>query len=357
MTFSEVKTFTKLITIALIIIVFLLVFSYFLAMFLGPTLFFFTPEGVNSSTLPKRDLFPIWIFIVGFGVPVQNLGLFFLFLWSVFVICLIAAWSFRESLHEVIRKSFSRPMKKLFDNCLFAMPIVASMTYIAVVVITELQQAGGVQTGEVSLPSNPFVTFFVLSWSSLFEEIGFRVIPIGAFLIIYLFWVKRKNAVTLSLGQRLKLFLTAPLFPDKAKKIVGARTAGEFGVRGGISLGEWVMVFCTSIVFGLAHYLLGGGWEIGKVASASFVGLVMGLTYLLYGFQASILLHWFFNSYLWFFDPSTQGGLQFVSKLSPGLPPVFALTGFVIILLGWLGWLAFIILGLRKMLRANAKTG
>jgi membrane protease YdiL (CAAX protease family) len=356
MAYSELKKFTELtFLIAFIITVLLLVFSYFLATFLGPTLFFFTPEGLNTSALSERGL-PVWLFtVVGFGVPVWNVGLFFLLLWSVFAICLVAAWKSRESLHEVIRDSFSRPTKKLFDNCLFAMPVISGMMLMAVIVIESLQEAGGVPTGEPSLPENPFRVLFWLSWASLFEEVGFRVVPIGAFLIIYLFWVGRKKAVALSWGQRLKLFLTAPLFPDEAKKMVGVRTVGDFGVRGGISLGEWIMIFFTSIVFGLAHYLLGGGWEIGKITSASAVGIAMGLTYLLYGVQAPILLHWFFNHYLWFFDPNKEGGLQFVSKLYPNLPLAFDLIGLAIVTVGVLGWLAVIILGLRKMFRAIAK--
>jgi hypothetical protein len=356
MAFSELKTFTKLTFLTVLIItVLLIVSSYFLATFLGPTLFFFTPEGLNSSVLYERGL-PIWLFtIVGFGVPVWlNVGLFFLFLWSVFAICLVAAWKFRESLHEVITKSFSRPMKKLFDNCLFAMPIISSMMLMAVIVIQSLQEASGVPTGKPSLPENPFRVFFVLSWSSLFEEVGFRLVPIGAFLIIYLFWVGRKNAVTLTWGQRLKLFLAAPLFPDEAKKIVGVRGVGDFGVRGGISLGEWFVVFFTSIVFGLAHFL-GGSWDVGKISSASVVGLAMGLTYLLYGVQAPILLHWFFNHYLWFFDSTELGGLQFVSELHPSLPLAFALIEFAIIILGILGWLAVMIIGFYKVSRAIAK--
>jgi len=355
MALSEPKTFVKLtLATALIIIVLLLVSSYFLVMFLGPTLFFFTPEGLNSSMLYERRL-PIWLFtVIGFGVPVWlNIGLFFSLLWGVFAICLVAAWKFRESLYEVIRKSFSRSMKKLFDNCLFAMPIINSMMLITVIIIQSLQEAGGVPTGESSLPENPFRVFFLLSWSSLFEEVGFRVIPIGAFLIIYLFWVRRKNAVTLSWRQRLKLFFMAPLFPDEAKKMVGVRTVGDFGVRGGISLGEWLMVFFTSIVFGLAHYL--GGWGVGKITSASVVGLAMGLTYLLYGVQAPILLHWFFNHYLWFFNPRKEGGLQFVSKFYPNMLPIFDLIAFIIPILGVLGLLAFAILGLRKMFEAIMK--
>ncbi|MFQ5999387.1 MAG: hypothetical protein ACE5J6_01280 [Candidatus Bathyarchaeia archaeon] len=341
---SELKTFIKFtFAIFLIITVFLLIFSYFLAMFLGPALFFFTQEGLNVSVLYVRDL-PILLFtVVSFGVPFWfNVGVVFLFLWGVFALCLIAAWRFRESLHEVIGKSFFMEREKLFDNCLFALPVIASMMLVAVIAITELQEAGGVPTGEASLPSNPFEAFFWLSYATLVEEIGFRVTPIGAFLIIYLFWVGRKTVATFSLGQRLKLFLTAPLFLEEAKKMVGVRTVSDFGVRGGISLGEWVMIFFTSIVFGLAHYLPGGGWEIGKIASASVVGLAMGLTYLLYGVQAPILLHWFFNYYSYAY--------YLASKLYPIILTILLLINFFTLILGVLGWLFFTILGIRKII-------
>ncbi|MFQ5999963.1 MAG: hypothetical protein ACE5J6_04215 [Candidatus Bathyarchaeia archaeon] len=346
---SEPKTFTKLTFLAaLIIIVLFLIFSYFLAMFLGPTLFFFTPEGLNYSMLYVREL-PIWLFtIVGFGVPFWlNVGAIFLFLWSVFAICLVMAWQFRESLHEVTEKGFSRPIKKLFNNCLFAMPLITSMMLIAVIAIQSFQEAHGIPTGEPPLPSNRFEAFFWLSYVTLAEEIGFRVIPIGAFLIVYLFWVGRRNKATLSWGQRLKLFLMTPLYPEKAKKMVGVNTVSDFGVRGGISLGEWGMVFFTSIIFGLAHYLSGGGWESGKITSASVVGVAMGLTYLLYGVQAPILLHWFFNYYNYTYI--------FASELYTPALITFSLIYSVTIILGVLGWLAVIILGLRKMFRTITK--
>jgi len=343
MAFSELKTFTKLILVTTVLI---LVASYFLAMFLGPVLLF-SSDGITASNQNLR--LPILLFvIIGFYTPIAlNVGSVFLFLWGVFAICFIAAWEFRESFHEVIEKGFSRPIRKLFNNHLFAMPIITSMMLTAAIAITELQKAGGVPTGEIPLPSNRFESLFELSYAALIEEIGFRVTPIGAFLIIYLLWAGRKNAVTLSLGQRLKLFFTAPLFPDEAKKMVGVKTVSDFGVRGGISLGEWVMVFFTSIIFGLAHYLAGGGWEIGKITSASVVGLAMGLTYLLYGVQAPILLHWFFNYYNYAY--------YFASELYTPVLISFILIDFVTIVVGILGWLAVMILGLYKMSRVITK--
>jgi hypothetical protein len=48
-------------------------------------------------------------------------------------------------------------------------------------------------------------------------------------------------------------------------------------------------------VFGLAHFLSGGGWEIGKVTTAFLAGFVFAIVYVAYGAYAPILLHWFFN--------------------------------------------------------------
>jgi hypothetical protein len=50
-------------------------------------------------------------------------------------------------------------------------------------------------------------------------------------------------------------------------------------------------------VFGLAHFLLGGGWQLGKVSTALLAGLVFGIVFVAYGAYASILLHWFFDYY------------------------------------------------------------
>jgi len=316
-------------------------------MFLGPVLLF-SPDGLTAGH--QNLQLPILLFIVvGFYTPVAlNVGVVFLVLWGVFAICFIAACQLRENLREVIRKSLSRPMKRLLNNCLFALPLITSMMLAAVIAVHSFQEAGGIPTGEPPLPDNHFQALFELSYAALAEEIGFRVTPIGAFLIIYLFWAAREKAVRLSLGQRLRLFFTAPLFPDEAKKMVGVKTVGDFGVKGGISLGEWTMVFFTSAVFGLAHYLAGGGWEIGKITSASAVGLVMGSTYLLYGVQAPILVHWFFNYYSYVYYISSE---LYTSILIP-----FALIDFITIILGVLGWVAFLILGLRKIFSAITKT-
>jgi hypothetical protein len=280
----------------LIIFILFLVSSYFLSMILGPALFFFTPEGTDFSKLPTSpEEFPILLFMtVGFYIPVtSSYGLAFLFLLGVYVVCFAGAWMSRERFHDVVRKGFSRPFTKLFGNNLFAMPIIASMVFTAVIAITLLQESLGIPTG--TLPeAEPFPLFFQLTYSPVWEEISFRISTIGVFLIAFLFSVGGKKLAKLSGGQALKIALLIPLYPDKAKKLLGVKTVSEFGIKG-ISSGEWVMIVVTSVIFGWLH--VGNPWGLGKFTTATLQGLVLGLVYLLYGVQAPILLHWFFNYY------------------------------------------------------------
>ncbi|UCC58815.1 MAG: CPBP family intramembrane metalloprotease [Candidatus Bathyarchaeum sp.] len=340
------KLFAKMF---LIITVLTTVFFYFLAIFLGPALFYFTPQGIDASIQHLPSL-PVWFFtIIGFDIPIGlDYGVVFLFIWGVFTVSLVAAWKLRENFHRVIRESVVRPVKKLFSNCLFAMPLINSMTLITLLVVQSFQEVGGIPTGTAPLPGEPFLDFFELSYAAVIEEIGFRIIPIGAFLVAYLFWTKQK-VVTLSFRQKLKLFVMAPLFPDRAKRMVGAKTVDEYGVRGGISLGEWGMVLFTSITFGLAHFLLGGGWEIGKTTSAALAGLVLGLSYLVYGVQASIIIHWFFNAYM--------NTYVLFSEIYPIATPLANAVVIFTVILGILGWAAIVILGYFKLIRAITEKG
>jgi membrane protease YdiL (CAAX protease family) len=85
--------------------------------------------------------------------------------------------------------------------------------------------------------------------------------------------------------------------PELAKAKMGYRNVRADGFPRGISPVEWVLILLTSLVFGLAHFLAGSGWEAGKVSTAFLAGFVFAIMYVAYGAYASILLHWFFNYY------------------------------------------------------------
>jgi len=321
------------------------VFSYLLTMPLGLALFYFTPDGLAVSTRffhPPIELFMFY----GFYVPhALNIGAVFVFLWVLFIICFTAAWKLRESFSQAIRKGISESIEKIFNNNLFTMPILSSMLLLSVIGIHLFQEnVTGVPTGEIPTEPNPFLTFFQLTYAPFFEELSFRISPIGFFLILYLFVLGRRHLATLSSGRILKLILLTPLHPDKAKRWLGIKTVSDYGIKA-ISIYEWIMIVITSVAFGVAHFLSGVGWGPGKITTATLDGLVFGLTYLIYGAQAPILLHWFFNYYLWFFTE------DFAMKYYSTIYPVFLILWLGILILGCLGFATFTAIGIDKMMR------
>ena len=338
MTSDSLKLFAKLFII--IIAIFMISF-YLIIVVLEPALFYFTPDGANVTTTNFSNPLTLWVLNMPVRVYTElNLGAIFFGLWTVFAACFVAAWKLRKSLLTVIRESVHKPTKKLFSNCLFAMPIINSMTLIGVLIIQSIQEMGGIPTGTAPSQGNSFFVLFDRSFASVNEEIGFRLIPIGLFLIFM--FMMRKKAREFSLKQRIKLFFAAFLFPDTAKRMVGAKTVEKLGVKGGISLGEWGVVIFTAIIFGLAHYNPGVSWEIGKISSAAFTGLVIGVCYLVYGIQASIIMHWFFNVY------STTYVL--ISDLYPVTTPIVNAIWIITLVLGIAGLAALANMGIFKLI-------
>jgi len=331
----------QLAIVTLSVVVFLLVASYFFAMLLGLALFFITPAGLDFS--PR----PVQLYLVfGFDVPFAlNAGQLFLILWSIFGLCFLSAWRLRESFPNVVRKALSRPLSTIFNNWLFAMPIIASMLFAAVFQIMSLQELFGVRTGSIPEPRTSteyFDLYLRLSYAPLFEEAGFRIIPIGAFLLAYLFLIQsERRSGTMSSWQRFKLSLSSFLYPDGAKRMVGVKNVAVNGIRNGINRGEWIMLLVTAIIFGVAHPLSGIGWEVGKITSTFLQGFVFGVVYLAYGFQAPILMHWFFNYYFYTYALST---LYYANTFG-----ILIWIETITLTLGRLGLIIFTILGLKKI--------
>jgi hypothetical protein len=331
---ARAGSFKSVFKIVLVLGVLFLIASYFIAMFLGPILFFFTPEGLATSTLNLKS-FPIMLFAVIFlYIPVSiNVGLLFCMLWGIYLICFFAAGKYRDDLLETVKNVFLRSPTYAFKNCLFAMPIISSVVLVSAVSITIFQAASGIPSGEPPLPENPFEAFILLTLAPLVEEIGFRLTPIGTFLVTYLFLHKGQKEMPISRMEQLKRFFVTFLYPDKAKKMFGTKNVGDSGIGAGISMGEWLIIVLTSISFGLAH-ILGGGWEVGKFASTSVQGFALGVSYLLYGIQGPILLHWFFNYYSYTFILSTEyfPTLTFISSLINVTTFIFGSLGMLALL-------------------------
>lgn len=320
-----------------IVAVLIIVASYFLVLLMGSWFIFFTQPGV--TLISQSGDFPVLLlFILGFSVP-ANIGAAFAFVLTVFVLCFVAAWTWRESFHVVLRKSFSRPLRSVFNNFLFIMPLLSSMLLVAVTVIIYLQNLAGIPTGAVQPEAGESAQefFLLLAYAPVAEELGFRLIPIGIFTAALVFSARMRTR-----ANGAKLFIASFIYPEGAKRMVGLRNVTDQGFWRGISRGEWAMILIASSVFAYAHVASGIGWEIGKISSVFVQALFFGVVYIAYGFGAPILMHWFFNYYLYFFDP------DILSAWFPSAEPVLAVVEPVLLTLGAAGWVVFAITAVRR---------
>jgi hypothetical protein len=324
----------------------IIVASFLFVHLLGLGFFFFTSSGLAFSTLPFH--FPVFVFFFfGDYSPFFQAGDVFAVIWVIYVVCFVAAWRWRQSFHGVLKKALSGG-RDVFGNFLFSMPLLSSTALTAAVAIIYSQSAFGVGTGEPPLPSNAHEAFLQLAVSPLVEEFGFRIVPVGLVVAIFVFVAGRSLKSSSAGGGRLKLFFLAFICPEGAKKMAGSPTVGERGLLRGLSSLEWFIVVVSASVFGLTH-VLSPGWEIGKITSASVQGFFFAVAYIAYGFEAPILLHWFFNYYFYFFDPAVA------ESFFPGSINLLSGIELLILVLGVAGWIFFVWEGLRRVLGRRKK--
>jgi len=329
---ATVKTAGKV--LALFLVVFSIV-SYSISLALGPVLFFSTSDGLSVASRIIRGI-PIDLFIaVPVFVPLQiSMGTLFFAIWLVFVLCVVFAWFDRGGFLKSLKGTVSENMPLAKANFLLVMPIVATALLSATVMLQQFQESEGVQTGSLSFPSStPFYEILLnLAFAPLREELAFRITSIGIPIGIFLVFLYRHDKRVSGLKNSLKLILLAMVSPEHAKVKMDYRNVSGNGFLRGIGPLEWVLILVTSAIFGLAHYLLGGGWQLGKISTAFLAGLMLGIVFVAYGAYASIILHWFFNYYFTVIDlaGSTYGGVfQVVSNL---VELTNATAGYIILL-------------------------
>ena len=330
------------------LVAFIMVASFLFVHLMGYGFFFFTPGGLALSMQSFK--FPIFIlFLLGFDTPVPlQAGGVFLVMWMIYIVCFVTAWRWRRSFHAVLDKTVSGA-RDVFGNFLFSMPLLSSMSLTAALAIIFSQSAVGVETGKPQLPPNVHEAFLNLAYAPLVEEFAFRIVPIGLLVVLFVFLAGRNVKAFSGFGGRFKLFLLAFVYPEGAKRMSGLPTVGEHGLLKGLSSLEWIMVVVSSAVFGLAHVLSPVGWEIGKITSTFVQGFFFAVTYVAYGFEAPILLHWYFNYYFYFFDPKVA------ESFFPAAISLLSVIELLILVLGVAGWIFFAAEGLRRVLRRQEK--
>jgi hypothetical protein len=288
--------------------------AYIASLVLGPILFFHTSDGLKIAVRGVQEL-PLLIFMaIPVDLPIHsNMGNLFGVIWMIFVLCIIAAWYSRGGLLKTMKGILKEPILTAKTNFLFLMPLIASALLFSSILIQQFQEARGVQTGSLNFPpqTSPYIILINLAYAPINEELAFRITSIGIPLGLFLLYIYRANPRFTGVGNRFKFLIIAMINPNYAKRSVGYKNVIDQGFLRGISVLEWVLVLITSVVFGLAHYLLGGGWEVGKISTALLAGLVFGVMFVSYGAYAAILLHWYFDYYFTIVSlaESTYGGV------------------------------------------------
>lgn len=299
-----IKILSKSLSYLLRVAVLFFVSTFIASMLLGLVLMF-SPEGSqfifsNIENLPFGFL---TLFIV--ALPVKTTyGTIFILIWIIYALCFIIAWKANVGFIKAVRKTFDSKSILENKNFLFMFPVISSSLLVLVVLVQSLQETVGVPTGSIEF-DNAYRGLFELAYSPIFEEIMFRISPFAVYYAILLILNQARWQIW-NLGIYIKLLFTTVLFPERMKKSLGLPQIENVGVRKGISNGEWLMTILTSTMFGLAHYVSGSGWEIGKITSSFLAGFVFCLAYLAFGFHAPILLHWFFNYYFHVYEVATQ---------------------------------------------------
>jgi len=233
-------------------------------------------------------------------------------------------------------------------NWLIVMPLLGSGLLVIVIVLTVGLAVAGVPSGGL-LPTSQTELFASLTYAPVLEEMAFRISIFAPLLWIRLVWnlIRYSDRYTMSLPSFLASFIVAILSPDRAKQMAKLNSVWRNGVRG-IHWSEWTILVVSAILFGLAHVLSGAGWEAGKAITAGLSGFALGVVYLVYGAYGNILLHWFFNFYLYVFI------------LVPGFGDLFLLLGDIVFLFTFAVGILGIIVGavtLKRMLASRRTNG
>jgi hypothetical protein len=279
--------------------------TYVISLILGIVLFFTTTDGLTEAARHTHQL-PVEIFMlvpIYFPVGVSH-GALFVGIWLIFVVCIVLAFLSRGGFVNSIRESLSKPIAVAKTNFLYVMPLVGTGLLYLTILISDFQATQGVQTGSLNFPShtNPYYILLNLAYAPIDEEFAFRITTIGIPLALFLLISYRSDPHLVGVKKRIGFFLLTLFSPELAKSKLGHKTVAANGLMHGISPLEWALIAVSSVMFGAAHFLSGGGWEIGKVSTACLAGLVFAVMYVSYGAYADILLHWFFNYYFTILD-------------------------------------------------------
>ena len=299
--------------ILLVIIVLVTAFSFFIGIFLV----FFTNIGGEARWYSDVPLDFLIFGIFGLNSINFNLGLSFLFFWTIYLACYLFCFLKPISIFHLsaVKKPFQmiglERIKIQRDNYLAITISWFSGYFVLSILIDVIQQLFGVTLGN-PLTANPLLSFFYLSAAPLNEEIFFRVLLLGLPLFILF--------VPFGKG----LFLSTLYHPYKNVSYEKEKYT---------TIAIVIIIALNSLAFGLSHVLFGGGYEIGKITQAGLGGVIIAWLYYRYSLSSALTFHWISNFV--FFAYSIFGYFLFKSPWNTESDNLFlAIVSVVFIVMG-----------------------
>lgn len=244
--------------------------------------------GSSPDIIFKRiGVFPLYIGPIPILIPINiiyspTLSEFMVFLLFIYSICLFKTFFDGErSIISVIRR-----FGEIDENSFISLTSYTNAVLIIIVLIQELQEKVGVETGSLTY-KNELIKYLSVAMAPLIEEIGFRTFIIGILIIcIYVGLVGIRNT---NLSDIFKVLI----YPSYGERKIIDKYG--FNLLHKPAMG---VIIISSIIFGIIHYLYGSGWGVGKITTATIAGLLLGYLYYRYGLPASIMSHYTFNHLL-----------------------------------------------------------
>lgn len=245
------------------------------------------PSASPSMSLPTS--LPLFFFgqLFYINLPFNiTLGEAFTALWVLYLsFFTISFFGPQKGILETLRDFQKEGPSALFFNTALMIAVIFPIFALGLVSIEDLLNRIGLPVGQ--LPEiDPRENFFLITYSPLVEEFGFRVSLVGI----------AGGILGWKVLGGLKGFLKGIWHPASVIKSKGM----------GFKVNAFLLpIILNSLLFGLAHIFYSSDWGIGKVISAGIAGFIIGIVYVTNGVPAAILLHWAFNYFsatFYYFD-------------------------------------------------------
>ncbi len=223
---------------------------------------------------------PIYIGLFMVNLPLTpTVAELYLSLTALFVFFIALAAVQGGGLIRALKGASRDGMGDLLRNPLSATVMILGATLLATIILDLFQTSAGVSTGGLS--GDPYLLLVDFTLAPLIEEVGFRFFLIGVPLFVILLLMK-SNA---------RRMLKALWRPSSSWEGISADSPQGLAT-GSLKLLVYFLIALSSIIFGVAHFVSGAGWGIGKISEAALDGVALAYLYVRYGLHTSIIFHW-----------------------------------------------------------------